>query len=246
MPSETYYVATATLTVAALAFIIRALLVLITKRSGLHLWMVASALVGAFTEVIYDALTFVQFFPAAGTPKVYVFWGHNEVPFLFPAWIVWFSSMGFTAFTVARSRSPRARMWKLLVACSAADIVGELVLMHAGIYTYYEPWPFRVFGRIPFHLTVYMAAACLATALILSHLHARLTGYQKLFLLPMAGGVTLAGLVFSSWPVVLAVAVSLPPVVTNLLGALSMALTLGMFSVVVRLLPNTAVEEGAS
>lgn len=206
----------------------------LAKRSSLGLWLLLSAAIGGFAETNSDILTGVQFFAAEHGRIVYSAFGRTIAPWVFTAWILWGLALGYTTIWAADKGWPRARMWQLFGGCLMLDLVGESLLQHAGMYTYFGSQPLALFG-VPIVWLFNWAATFMTAGLLARHLHARTSGYRRLLLLPLVGGISVAYPAFTAWPSTLGLGMEVSALWANLLALASILTILGTLDSVFRL-----------
>jgi len=137
------------------------------------------------------------------------------------------------------------QLWRFYFGAIVADVAEEILLLHFKVYMYYGPQPLEVFNFPLWWCAVNGLTTMAAAAVVFRYQDYLMTGWRQLQVIPVVLTVSTAVNCMVGWPSWMAINTPVSPVVTQLAGIGSFALSLWFMSLVVKAVATQSVPHAA-
>jgi hypothetical protein len=172
---------------------------LVRDRSPVLLLFLAGGALAAVMEPIVDVLG-MCFFPRENQWVGLELFGRPIPLLIWPVYSWFVGGQAYFFWRLFQRGVSRGRLWKLWLAVMAVNVVLETPGLLMGVYTYYGPQPFNLWG-LPLWWPPVNATMPIVAGLLVHKMTPHLTGARILAVIPfvpMADGLTNGAL---AWPV---------------------------------------------
>ena len=172
-------------------------------------------------------------------PVAFNFYGRPMPYWLIFSYPNYFGVGAAVIWRMMRAGMTQGKLWKLYIGMFLTDVILEVVLLPFGAYLYYGQQPL-----VFMHFPVWWATINCCTPIVMAAAMTRFeayfaNGWRQLAIIPLSLTVTMAVNAAIGWPSWLVINTPMSPIITQIGGFASLALSVWLMSMIVKGLATT-------